>query len=56
MIADPKVIPGLIFLTVELLALATVGYVVARVALRQSERPEWRSRRGLVIGLGACGA
>lgn len=33
---DPTVVPGLLLLAAELLALAAVGYVVARVALRQA--------------------
>ncbi len=37
MTVDPTVIPGLLLLGVELLALAALGYVVARVALRQSD-------------------
>ena len=36
MTVDPTVIPGLLLLALELLALAAVGYVVARVGLRQS--------------------
>ena len=37
MTVDPAVIPGLLLLAAELLALAAVGYVVARVALRQTD-------------------
>ena len=37
MTLDLTVLPGLSLLAVELLALAALGYVVARVALRQSD-------------------
>ena len=49
MTADPLVVPGLLLLALELLALASVGYLVARVALRQ--RAEGMAlAQGLVIG------
>ena len=54
MTADPQVIPGLIFLTVELLALAAVGFVVARVALRQDDH-RMALAQGLVIGMALWG-
>lgn len=37
MTVDPGVVPGLLILVAELLALSMVGYVVARVALRQDD-------------------
>ncbi len=37
MTVDPAVVPGLFLLALELLILAAVGYIVARVALRQSD-------------------
>ena len=46
---DPAVIPGLLLLAAELLALAAVGYVVARVALRQTDH-RLALAQGLVIG------
>ncbi len=46
---DPAVIPGLLLLAAELLALAAVGYVVARVALRQNDH-RLALAQGLVIG------
>ena len=49
MTVDPAVVPGLLLLALELLALAAVGYVVARVALRQSDDP-MALAQGLVIG------
>ena len=49
MTVDPAVVPGLLLLALELLALAAVGYVVARVALRQSE-DLMALAQGLVIG------
>ena len=49
MTVDPLVVPGLLLLALELLALASVGYLVARVALRQ--RAEGMAlAQGLVIG------
>ncbi len=37
MTIDPTVVPGLLLLALELLVLAAVGYIVARLALRQSD-------------------
>ena len=51
---DPTVIPGLLLLAAELLALAAVGYVVARVALRQTN-DLLALAQGLVIGLALWG-
>ena len=49
MTVDPTVLPGLILLAVELLVLAAVGVVVARVALRQSNGL-LALAQGMVIG------
>ena len=49
MTVDPTVIPGLLLLASELLALAAVGYVAARVALRQRDHC-LALAQGLVIG------
>ncbi len=49
MTVDPGVLPGLLLLALEMLALAVVGYVVARVALRQQCAP-LALAQGLVIG------
>ena len=49
MTVDAAVVPGLLFLGLELLALAGVGYVVARVALRQTDG-RLAMAQGLVIG------
>ena len=49
MTVDPTVLPGLLLLAAELLALAAVGYVVARVALRQTD-DRLALAQGLVIG------
>ena len=46
---DPTVVPGLLLLVLELLALAAVGCVVARVALRQTDDLSALAQ-GLVIG------
>ncbi len=54
MSVDPVVIPGLLLLAAELLALAAVGYVVARVALRQTN-DLLALAQGLVIGLALWG-
>ena len=37
MTVDPAVVPGLLLLVLELVALAAVGYIVARAALRQTD-------------------
>ena len=49
MTADSLVVPGLLLLALELLALACVGYLVARVALRQGAEG-MALAQGLVIG------
>ena len=49
MTVDPAVIPGLLLLTAELLALAAIGFVVARLALRQTD-DGLALAQGLVIG------
>ena len=54
MTVDPTVIPGLLLLAAEFLALAAVGFVVARVALRQTD-DRLALAQGLVIGLALWG-
>ena len=54
MTVDPTVVPGLILLALELVALAAIGYVFARVALRQSDDLAALAQ-GLVIGLALWG-
>ena len=49
MTVDSTVVPGLLLLAAELLALAAVGYVIARVALRQTD-DLLALAQGLVIG------
>ena len=49
MTVDPAVIPGFLLLLAELAALAAVGYVVARVALRQAD-DRVALAQGLVVG------
>ena len=49
MTVDPGGVPGLLLLAAELLTLAGVGYVVARVALRQTD-DGMALAQGLVIG------
>ena len=49
MTVDSTVVPGLLLLALELLALAAVGYVVARVALGQTD-DRMALAQGLVIG------
>lgn len=49
MTVDPAVVPGLLLLALEVLALAAVGYAVARVALRQTD-DRLALAQGLVIG------
>ena len=49
MTVELTVIPGLLILAAELLALAAVGYIVARVALRQTD-DRLALAQGLVIG------
>ncbi len=54
MTVDPAVVPGLLLLALELLALAAIGYVVARVALQQTD-DRLALAQGLVIGLALWG-
>ncbi len=49
MTVDPAVVPGLLLLAVELLALAGAGYVIARVVLRQRDQL-MALAQGLLIG------
>ena len=49
MTVDPTVMPGLLLLALELLALAAVGFMVARVALGQAD-DRMALAQGLVIG------
>ena len=49
MSVDPAIIPGLLILAAELLALAAVGFVVARVALRQTD-DRLALAQGLIVG------
>ncbi len=51
---DPSVIPGLLLLAAELLALAAVGFVVVRVALGQAD-DLMALAQGLVVGLALWG-
>ena len=54
MTVDPAVIPGLLLLAAEFAALAVVGFVVARVALRQDD-DRVALAQGIVIGLALWG-
>ena len=54
MTVDSAVIPGLLFLAAELIALAAVGYVVVRVVLRQAD-DRVALAQGLVVGLALWG-
>ena len=54
MTVDPSIVPGLLLLAAELIVLAAVGYVIARVALRQTD-DVLAMAQGLVIGLGLWG-
>ena len=54
MTVDVGVVPGLLLLAAEFLALAAVGFVVARVALRQTD-DRLALAQGLVIGLALWG-
>ena len=49
MTVDPSVIPGLLFLLAEFVALAAVGYVIVRTALRESD-DRVALAQGLVVG------
>ena len=51
---DWSVVPGLLMLILELLALTAVGYVVAQVGLRQRHDPAALAQ-GMVIGLALWG-
>ena len=50
MTVDPAVVPGLLLFAAELAVLAAVGYVIARVVLRQSDE-RMALAQGLVVGL-----
>ena len=54
MTIDPAVIPGLLVLAGEFVALAAVGYVVVRVVLRQDDE-RMALAQGLVVGLALWG-
>ena len=54
MTVDPAVIPGLLLLAAEFAALAVVGFVVVRVALRQTD-DRMALAQGLVVGLALWG-
>ena len=54
MTVDLAVVPGLLLLAAELLALAVVGFIVARVALRQTD-DRLALAQGLVVGLALWG-
>lgn len=54
MIVDPAVVPGLLLLAAQLLVLAAVGFVVARVALGQSD-DLLALAQGTVVGLALWG-
>ena len=49
MTVEPSVVPGLLFLAGELVALAAIGYVIVRVALRESD-DRVALAQGLVVG------
>lgn len=49
MTVDPSLIPGLVLLAAELAALAAVGFVIVRVALRQDD-DRMALAQGLVVG------
>ena len=49
MTVDPSVVPGLLFLLAELVALAGVGYVIVRTALREKD-DRVALAQGLVVG------
>ena len=54
MTLDPTVIPGLLLLAAQLIALAAVGYIVVRVVLRQAD-DRVALAQGLVVGLALWG-
>ena len=49
MTVDPSIVPGLLLLLAELVALAGVGYVIVRVALRETDH-RVALAQGLVVG------
>lgn len=49
MTVDPTILPGLLLLAAELAALASVGYIVVRVVLRQTD-DRMALAQGLVVG------
>ena len=49
MTVDPSVVPGLLFLAAEIVALGAVGYVIVRTALRESDDGVALAQ-GLVVG------
>ena len=49
MTVDPAILPGLLLLALELLTLAAVGFVIARVVLRQND-DRMALAQGMVIG------
>ena len=49
MTVDPSVVSGLLFVLAELAALAGVGYVIVRVALRETDH-RVALAQGLVVG------
>ena len=49
MTVDPSVVPGLLFLLAEFVALAAVGYVIVRVALRETD-DRVALAQGLIVG------
>ena len=51
---DPSIVPGLLLLAAELLVLATVGFVVVRVALGQTD-DRLALAQGLAVGLALWG-
>ena len=54
MTVDPAALPGLLLIFAEFVALAAVGYVVARVVLRQADE-RMALAQGLVVGLALWG-
>ena len=54
MTVDPAVMPGLVLLAAEFAALAAIGYLVARVVLRQND-DRVALAQGLVVGLALWG-
>ena len=49
MTVDPSLVPGLLFLLAEFVALAAVGYVIVRTALRESD-DRVALAQGLIVG------